>query len=156
MATGGSGPAAVSTSTQVLARLVAPITPAPAATAVTVSVPFGPRSAAVVGAPRLSLTYTGTTPVGSRPTRVFAQLVDPSTGLVLGNQITPIDVTLDGHSHTTVAPLEMVAFTGRAHTSIELQVVATTVAYAHPRLGGSVHFTRIGVSLPVAARLPRG
>ena len=47
-------------------------------------------SAHIVGAPTLRLTYTGTVPAGTRPTRVFAQLVDPSTGLVLGNQITPI------------------------------------------------------------------
>jgi len=74
---------------------------------------------------------------------------------VLGNQVTPIAVTLDGRSHTTTVSLEMVAYTGRAHTSLDLQVVATTVAYAQPRLGGSVHFAHIGVSLPVAAIAPR-
>ena len=144
MANGGSGPAAVAGSTQELGPAWWPHHPGAGRHAVDVSVPFGRPLAVVVGAPRLTLTYVGTTPVGSRPTRVFAQLVDPSTGLVLGNQVTPIDVTLDGHTHTTVAPLEMVAFTGRAHAAIELQLVATTVAYARPRFGGSVHFTGIG------------
>jgi ABC-2 type transport system ATP-binding protein len=116
-----------------------------------VAVPFGHRSGVVVGAPRLTLTYHGTVPAGTRPTRVFAQLVDPTTGLVLGNQITPIDVILDGRTHTTSLPLEMVAFTGRAHTAVDLQLVATTVAYAQPRLGGLVHFGTIAVSLPVAS-----
>ena len=151
VATGGSGPAALSGNGQLLAGLVAPITPARAANAVTVPVPFGRRAAVVVGAPRLALTYQGTVAAGARPTRIFAQLVDPSTGLVLGNQVTPVAVTLDGHSHTTSVPLEMVAYTGRPQTSVDLQLVATTVAYARPQLGGSVHFTHIGVSLPVAA-----
>jgi ABC-2 type transport system ATP-binding protein len=151
VAAGGSGPVAVSGSVQVLAGLVAPITPGPAVTAVNVRIPLGNRSVVVVGAPRVTLTYRGTVAAGTRPTRVFAQLVDPTTGLVLGNQVTPIAVTLDGRPHITSVPLEMVAYTGRAHTSVNLQLVATTVAYAPPRLGGSVHFTHIAVSLPAAA-----
>jgi ABC-2 type transport system ATP-binding protein len=77
--------------------------------------------------------------------------VDESTGLVLGNQVTPIDVTLDGRTHTTSVPLEMVAFTGRPKARIELQLVATTVAYAPPRLGGNIDFTHIHIALPVAS-----
>jgi hypothetical protein len=48
-------------------------------------------------------------------------------------------------------PLEMVAYTGEPHAVIELQLVATTVAYAQPQLGGSIDFTHIHVALPVAA-----
>ncbi len=150
---GGSGPAQTTGSTQELAGLVAPITPARAATAVTVKIPFGSRSGVVVGAPRLTATYRGTDGSGTRPTRVFAQLVDPTTGLVLGNQITPIDVTLDGHVHTLSVPLEMVAFTGARHAVVDLQLVATTVAYAQPRMGGAIHFSSVEVSLPVAATI---
>jgi ABC-2 type transport system ATP-binding protein len=97
------------------------------------------------------VTYHGTAPTGSRPTRVFAQLVDDSTGLVLGNQITPIAVTLDGRPHTATVPLEMVVFAGRPASHVDLQLVATTVAYAEPRLGGSISFTDIHLSLPTAA-----
>ena len=153
VATGGSGPAVISGSTQELAGLVAPITPAKATNAVNVDVSFGSRSAVVVGAPQLQLTYQGTSASGTRPTRVFAQLVDESTGLVLGNQVTPIDVTLDGRSHTTAVPLETVAYTGSPNDHIELQLVATTVAYALPRLGGSIDFTHIRIALPVASDL---
>ncbi len=153
VATGGSGPAVISGSTQELAGLVAPITPAKATNAVNVDVSFGSRSAVVVGAPQLQLTYQGTSASGTRPTRVFAQLVDESTGLVLGNQVTPIDVTLDGRSHTTAVPLETVAYTGSPNDHIELQLVATTVAYALPRLGGSIDFTHIHIALPVASDL---
>ena len=79
---------------------------------------------------------------------MFAQLVDNRTGLVLGNQITPIALRLDGRTHTTTQPLEIVAQRMRRGDSVRLQLVATTVAYARPRLGGRVAFTRIGVSLP--------
>ncbi len=151
--TGGSGPLPTpGPSSQALGPLVAPITPTRAANAVNVPVRFGDRSALVVGAPRLSLTYRGTSPPG-RPTRVFAQLVDGSTGLVLGNQITPVQVTLDGRPHSTTVPLEMVVFAGRPGAGVELQLVASTVAYAPPQFGGSVDFTAIHLSLPTSANL---
>lgn len=151
--TGGSGPVDTAGSSQLLAPLVGSITPASATHAVDVDVSFADGAAVVVGAPLLRLTYHGTSPAGGRPTRVFAQLVDGSTGRVLGNQITPVDVTLDGATHTTSVPLEIVAFTGMPHAHLVLQLVATTVAYAQPRLGGSVDFTRITVSLPVASTI---
>jgi ABC-2 type transport system ATP-binding protein len=154
---GGAGPLSTTVTaaggTQVLAGLVGPITPARAANAVNVSVPLGNRSVVVVGAPRLALTYRGTAAPGIRPTRVFAQLVDETTGLVLGNQVTPVDVTLDGRTHSTAVPLEMVAYTGRPGDRLDLQLVATTVAYAPPRLGGSIEFTAVHVTLPVAAHI---
>ena len=114
------------------------------------------KPAVVVGAPQLKLAYTGTTPPGARPTRVFAQLVDDATGLVLGNQITPIEVTLDGKPHQTSVRLEDIAFTARPGTPVTLQLVATTTAYAQPRLGGSITFDAIDVSLPVATGLAAG
>lgn len=147
VADGGAGPASATGSG--LAPLVAPITPAKAANAVDLSIPVGEDDRVLVGAPQLSLTYSGTVADGTAPTRVFAQLVDDRTGLVLGNQITPIEVTLDGATHTTQVPLEMIAFTAHAGSSITLQIVATTVAYAQPRLGGSVHFESITIDLPV-------
>jgi ABC-2 type transport system ATP-binding protein len=152
--TGGAGPLpTLPPSSQQLGGIVAPITPARAADAVDVDFAIGNRSTLVIGAPQVQLTYDGTSPPGPRPTRVFAQLVDQSTGLVLGNQITPIQVTLDGRSHTTTVPLEMVVFAGRPGARLELQLVATTVAYSQPRLGGSVEFSAIHLSLPTSATL---
>lgn len=150
---GGAGPAQAPGSKEMLASLVLPVTPARATNAVNVSVDPGPTAAVVVGAPQLTITYTGTSPAGDTPTRVFAQLVDEATGLVLGNQITPIAVTLDGQSHTATVPMEIVAFTTKPGSKLTLQLVATTVAYAEPRLGGSVDFTKIDLSLPTAAGL---
>jgi len=152
VATGGSGPVTTVPGGQQLGPLVAPITPAPATNAVDVAVTV-PKAGVVVGAPHLSFGYTGTVPADVRPTRVFAQLVDTATGIVLGNQVTPIAVTLDGHPHVATAPLEIVAYTATPASHLELQLVATTVAYATPQLGGSVTFSAIHLALPVAADL---
>ena len=152
VATGGAGPLPSAPDGQQLGGLVMPITPGPATNAVNVVVPFT-RSGVIVGPPRLRLTYRGTVPAGVRPTRVFAQLVDTTTGFVLGNQITPIAVDLDGASHTVSVPLEIVAYAATSSSNVELQLVATTVAYAQPRLGGSVTFSAIHLTLPVGANL---
>ena len=152
VATGGSGPVASVPSGQELGSLVEPITPAPATNAVDVPVTFA-KSVVIVGAPRLVLTYSGTVSAGARPTRVFAQLVDKATGTVLGNQVTPIAVTLDGSTHVVTVPLEIVAYTATPSSDVELQLVATTVAYAQPRVGGSVRFASVRLALPTAATL---
>jgi ABC-2 type transport system ATP-binding protein len=149
-AQGGSGPPTVApnaVAANVVDVVAYKVTPAPAANAVNVTVPL-PGDAVVVGAPILSLTYSGTVPAGPRPTRVFAQLVDPTTGIVVNNQITPVPVTLDGKAHTLHIPMESIGYTARAGTSLELQLAAATVAYITPRLGGSVDFSHVQVSLP--------
>jgi ABC-2 type transport system ATP-binding protein len=107
----------------------------------------------LVGPPELQLTYQGTSPAGERPIRLFAQLVDDTTGLVLGNQITPVPVQLDGERHELTLPLESISHMAPAGSSITLQLVATTVAYATPRLGGSIDVEAIRVALPVVEGL---
>jgi ABC-2 type transport system ATP-binding protein len=152
VATGGSGPAVLPAGlVDPLGGVADSITPGQATNAVDVPITNGSKPTLVVGAPRLTMTYQGTVPAGARPTRVFAQLVDGSTGLVLGNQVTPIDVTLDGQTHTTSVPLEIVSQAMAAGQHVTLQLVATTVAYAQPRLGGSVTFSAVKVALPVVA-----
>jgi ABC-2 type transport system ATP-binding protein len=80
-------------------------------------------------------------------------LVDPATGIVVNNQVTPIPVTLDGKSHSVTIPLESVGYTAKAGASLELQLVATTVAYITPRLGGTITFERVKVAVPTARGL---
>lgn len=152
---GGSGPATAGGDGgfDITAGVILAITPGRADNAVNVSIPAPTAEAFVLGAPMLSLTYSGTAPDGERPTAVFAQLVDDSTGLVLGNQITPIPLVLDGSEQTLEIPIETVAHLLRPGSSLTLQLVATTVAYAQPRLGGSVEFTDISITLPVNTAL---
>jgi ABC-2 type transport system ATP-binding protein len=144
---GGSGPAVANGNAGSLGALALPITPGKATNAVEVPITFA-KATTVLGAPELTLRYSGPTPPGERPTRVFAQLVDDATGVVLGTQITPIAVTLDGSEHTTTVPLETVAFAAKTGGRITLQLVATTVAYAQPRLGGAIDFSSVEIELP--------
>lgn len=157
LAEGGAGPSTpTGEGSGVLDTVALAITPARATNAVEVAVTNGGDApVTVVGAPRLTFTYVGSTPAGDAPTRVFAQLVDDDSGLVLGNQITPIAVDLDGTEHTVEVPLEMVAHTLAPGSGVTLQLVAATTAYAKPRFGGTIDFSAIAISLPVAADLAR-
>jgi ABC-2 type transport system ATP-binding protein len=156
-ADGGSGPATgPTTSTSPLDGIVVAFTPAPATNAVNVPISAGDTSTLVVGAPKLSFTYRGTVPDGVAPTRVFAQLVDDERKVVVGNQVTPIEVTLDGASHEAEIDLEVVAQRLEPGQTLTLQLIATTTAYATPRLGGEVTFEQIDIELPVAEDLTEG
>jgi len=147
-AKGGSGPAEAPASTGGLGDVYAGVAPARARNAVGVTV-RAPRRALVLGAPRLTLRYRGRAG-RARPQRVFAQLVDRQSGTVLGNQVTPIALDLDGSTHTVTRPLETVAHRLKQGQRLTLQLVATTVAYARPQLGGRVRFASIRVRLPTA------
>ena len=153
LADGGAGPLTSANTGSILDAIVGPITPVKATNAVNVALVAPATTAVILGAPELTITYSGTTPDGAEPTRVFAQVIDEATGQALGNQITPIDVTLDGQPHTVTIPLEVVAYTATAATKLTLQIVATTTAYAPPRFGGSIDFTKIDVSLPTGKGL---
>lgn len=115
--------------------------------AVNLKIPAPTTTTYVVGAPKLSLTYSGT---GSS-SHVYAQLVDDSTGLVLSNLATPIPVTLDGQTHTVDIPLEPVAYTMRPGASVTLQLVGSAGLYTTviPSFG-VLHVSNMTVTLPTA------
>jgi len=98
----------------------------------------------VVGAPQLTVSYSGT---GSG-THVYAQLLDNTTGLVLGNQVTPIPVTLDGHTHTMTVPLQLVAHTLLPGQTVSLQLLAWSAEYAGKPSMGELTVSDIAISLP--------
>ena len=50
-------------------------------------------------------------------------------------------------------PLESIGYTAKAGGSLELQLVATTVAYVTPRLGGTITFAHVRVELPTVKGL---
>jgi ABC-2 type transport system ATP-binding protein len=154
VADGGSGPATPGPNTDVISAFALGVTPARAVNSVDVAIEVT-DDALFVGAPSVTLSYSGTVADGDRPTRVFAQLVDEQTGLVLGNQITPIEVILDGSPHEVTVPLEIIAHSASAGDRLTLQLVATTVAYALPRLDGSITFDSISVELPIVTMQPR-
>jgi len=116
-----------------------PIAAAPATNAV--DVPIAEATAQVVGEPRLRLTYSGTGTVR----HVFAQIVDEQRNLVLGNQVTPIPVTLDGTSHTVTRRLEGVAAAGSRY---RLQIIGGSQVYGPVRGAGAITFSAARIELP--------
>ena len=102
----------------------------------------------LVGAPQLSFTYSGT---GSSR-HVYAQLVDDTTGLVLGNTVTPIEVTLDGVQRTISVPLEPIAHTLAPGETVTLQIVSSAGLYERlaPSVG-TITVSGIQLALPTAA-----
>lgn len=99
----------------------------------------------VIGEPRLTMVYRGS----ARPTRSFlyAQVVD--RGRVVGGQVTPIPVLLDGHTHTVQRSLEAVALRARSESDLRLQIVAASTPYGPQRSLGSVRLHAIRASLPL-------
>lgn len=133
-----------------LAGVVAAITPTDAEVALEVTIAAADAKGLAIGSPVLEMTYSGTLPEGETDGRVFAQLVDESSGTVIGNQITPVAVTLDGEEHTISVPLEVIAHDLSSSGPITLQLVATTTAYATPPLGGSLEVSDLSIWLPLA------
>jgi ABC-2 type transport system ATP-binding protein len=101
----------------------------------------------IVGPPKLTLSYSGLGTSSSAP--VYAQIVDKSRNLVVGNVATPIRLVLDGLPHTATFNLEEIAASVTAGSSYELQLVPATSIYAPQRVTGLIDMTSIGLSLPV-------
>ena len=116
-----------------------PVAAGPAANAVNVPIPAAGTQ--VVGEPRLRLTYSGSGLVG----HVFAQIVDEQRNVVLGNQVTPIPVTLDGATHTVTRPLEAVAASGGRY---HLQMIGGSQVYGPVRGAAAITFSAVRLELP--------
>ncbi len=121
----------------------------PAATAVNVPLDKPAPGTSLLGEPTLTMTYTGT--AASSNGRVYAQIVDDASRNVLGNQVTPVPVTLDGKEHTLSIPLEAVAIDAVQGSSYTLQIAAGSNVYFAARQAGFVNLTKVGVSIPTVA-----
>ncbi|CAN5731794.1 hypothetical protein BH09ACT7_BH09ACT7_12600 [soil metagenome] len=131
---GGSGPL----------FFVLPIGGTKAANAVNLTLPAATSTTYIVGAPTLTFTYSGTG-IGDH---VYAQLVDDTTGLVIGNQVTPVPVTLDGQSHTVTVSLEQVAQTLSPGQTVTLQLVASAADYQTLWSAGALDVSSMQLTLP--------
>jgi ABC-2 type transport system ATP-binding protein len=140
----GSGTLAFSPADTQSSGLLVAATPSP--TAVSVAIPPPARHVDAVGEPQLQLDYTGTStdPHGY----VFAQIVDEQRDLALGNQVTPIAVTLDGKPHSLTRSLEGVAAAIEPGARYTLQISGGSSVYGPTRSAGLVQLTKIRVSLP--------
>jgi ABC-2 type transport system ATP-binding protein len=129
-----------------IAAIAAPLAATKAQNAVNVPIAAPSKPTLVVGPPQVTLTYSGVAP--NADGRVYGQIVDDASGKVLGNQITPIPVTLDGAQHSVTRPLEVVSATTKPGESLTLQIVASTTAYDIQRPGGAVTLSNVHVELP--------
>jgi ABC-2 type transport system ATP-binding protein len=145
---GGSGPyegKLPSSISPLFAILLRSTLPAPANRAVEVQVRAN-KPSVVVGAPKLRLQYKGRSP--NKKVRVLGQLVDPRTDTVVGNQITPIPLRLNGKKQRAIVRLEAVSLGLRKGQRVTLQLVAQSSAYNVFPQGGSVSFSKVTVWLP--------
>jgi len=111
---------------------------------VTVTPPVGSQ---IVGAPGIAFSYTG---LGTSRT-VYAQLVDNTTGRVLGNIVTPVPVTLDGRRHTVTIPMENIAYTVGAGDSLTLQITSSASGFENFTSFGAIVISDIRLDLPIHA-----
>jgi ABC-2 type transport system ATP-binding protein len=129
-----------------------PVAAGPAANAVNVAIPPPSAATQVVGEPRLRLTYSGT----GNARHVFAQIADQSRNLVVGNQVTPLPVTLDGASHTVTRSLEGVAASLAPGARYQLQIIGGSQVYGPVRGAGAVQLSSIRLELPTAVPASAG
>ncbi len=108
-----------------------------AANAVNITIPAPSSSVETLTDPELSLTYKGS---ASKPTApIFAQLLDRATGTVLDNQATPLQLTLDGATHTVSLPLNMVTWNLTPASRIVLQLTDSSDLFFAQKALGLVH-----------------
>jgi ABC-2 type transport system ATP-binding protein len=69
---------------------------------------------------------------------------------VLGNQVTPIPVTLNGKTQTITTPLNMIAATLQPGQTVTLQLVASSADFATIRALGALTVSSMTLSLPTA------
>jgi ABC-2 type transport system ATP-binding protein len=143
---GGSGPQLGVLGSGPLGALLGLPSGAKAINALNLTTPKSATTNYVVGAPKLTFAYSG---IGTSR-HVYAQLVDDTTGLVLGNLVTPISVTLDGKSHDVSVDLEQVAQTLRPGETVTLQLVASAVPYETANSIGVLHVPSMTLTLPTA------
>ena len=143
----GSGALASSRADTQSSGLLIAATPSP--DAVNVAIPPPARRVDAVGEPQLKLGYQGTAtdPHGY----LFAQIVDEQRHLVLGNQVTPVAVTLDGRPHSLTRSLEGVAAAIDPGARYTLQITGGSSVYGPTRSGGLVRLMEVRLSLPSVA-----
>ena len=100
----------------------------------------------VVGAPAVSITYQG---LGTTRA-VFAQVVDDSTGRVLGNVVTPVPVTLDGKQHTLTMDLSDIVYTNAsaAPSTLTVQITSSATAFENFTSFGLMNISDVSVTMP--------
>ncbi|CAB4917298.1 unannotated protein [freshwater metagenome] len=118
-----------------------------ASSAVEVPVPAQTATKDVVAEPVVRLRYRGTSTAPD--THLYAQIVDETRGVVVGNQVTPIPVTLDGQERTVERSLEGVAMRITPGSRYRLQVTDGSNVYGLTTGVGTAQLSDVRLTLPV-------
>jgi len=127
------------------------IAASPAVDAVNVSIEAAAGPSEVVGAPRVEIAYSGTA-LPAR-THLYAQVLDAGANRVVGNQVTPIPVILDGQRRTVTRELEPIAAHATSSSRYRVQIAAGTTVYGLQRSTGAATLSRVEAALPVGSPL---
>ncbi len=108
------------------------------------------RGLQLVGSPALRLTYraTGVALLPQRRTYVYAQILDRGRNIVVGGQVTPVPITMDGRLRTVQVELERIA----SHPTPQgyaLQLTPQSNVYDAQRATGAVTVRDASVTLPL-------
>jgi ABC-2 type transport system ATP-binding protein len=106
-----------------------------------------PAGTQIVGSPTLTMDYIGF----GTSRHVYAQVVDNTTGRVLGNIVTPVPVTLDGLPHQVTIPLSAIVYTAEPGDSLTLQITSSATAFEDFTAFGGIAISDVQVSLPTVA-----
>ncbi|MGE4424951.1 MAG: alpha/beta hydrolase [Solirubrobacteraceae bacterium] len=112
-----------------------------------VDLPAVDRSRDVAAEPVLRLRYRGT--ATDAHTHLFAQIVDVDRNVVVGNQVTPIPVVLDGTERTVERSLEAVAMRIEPSSRYRLQILDGANLYGLTLAAGSVDVAEAELRLPL-------
>jgi len=123
----------------------------PAVGAVEVAIEAAKVDQELLGPPRVEIAYNGTAVPAQ--TWLYAQVLDARNNRVLGNQVTPIPVTLDGRPHTVERTLEPIAAHATPASRYRIQVSGGTTVYGLQRSAGAINLTSIKAALPVRVAL---
>jgi ABC-2 type transport system ATP-binding protein len=105
------------------------------------------RAAQLVGAPKLTLAYSGKGKP-AKGAKVYAQLVDVKRHIVVGNQVTPIPLVLDGKRRTVTRDLTPIAASAAKGTRYTLQIISSSKVWAPQRGVGTIAVSRARLVLP--------
>jgi len=75
---------------------------------------------------------------------VYAQLVDETSGLVLGNIVTP-----DGREHTVDIPLDDIAYTTPPGGKLKLQITSSATNFENFTSFGVINIGDITLDVPI-------
>jgi ABC-2 type transport system ATP-binding protein len=123
-----------------------PISAGPAVNALNVAIPAPGAATQAVGAPMLRLAYQGT----GTATHAFAQVLDTTRGVVVGDQVTPIPVELDGKPHTVTRPLEAIAASLTPQSKLRLQIIGGSQVYGPVRGVAALQVSKAHLEIPTA------